>query len=124
MQGGILAANLINVSLFTRRRKTTAPEASRPTRLQTFLPRSMPSTETFIIYPSGCISGEPITPEGGAGHSIKLRERRPNHRLHRRVGSERTAAPRAHLGTPRRDPGAAIQLHLEPALGRGRGDLL
>lgn len=40
---------------FARRRKTTAPDASRPTRLQRFLPISMPSTKIFVfmILPSG-----------------------------------------------------------------------
>jgi hypothetical protein len=36
MQGESFAAKLINVSLFTRRRKKTAPDPSRPTMLQTF----------------------------------------------------------------------------------------
>lgn len=39
-----LAAKPLSVSRFARRRKTIAPVPSRPTRLQTFLPRSMPST--------------------------------------------------------------------------------
>src|SRR6202035_3837516 len=72
MQGESFAAKPISVSLLARRRKITAPDASRPTMLQIFLPRSMPSTETVMIYPSGRTSGEPITPEGGAGHPIKL----------------------------------------------------
>ena len=32
----------------TRRRRTTAPDASKPTTLHTFLPRSMPSTAIFM----------------------------------------------------------------------------
>jgi hypothetical protein len=36
------------------------------------IPRSMPRTETSMISPSGRTSGEPMTPEGGAGTPIKL----------------------------------------------------
>ena len=52
MQGEIFAANAINVSRLARRRKTTAPEVSRPTTLQTFLPRSTPRTEILIALSS------------------------------------------------------------------------
>jgi hypothetical protein len=52
MQGCNFATKPISVSRFTRRRKTTAPDASRPTMLQTFLRNSMPSTETCMIRPS------------------------------------------------------------------------
>src|SRR5271166_6572608 len=49
MQGGSFAASPINVSRLTFRRMTTAPDASRPTTLQTFLPRSTPRTEIVAI---------------------------------------------------------------------------
>src|SRR5271154_6907309 len=39
----------INVSRLILRRMTTAPDASSPTTLQTFLPRSTPRTEIFVI---------------------------------------------------------------------------
>jgi hypothetical protein len=41
--GGSFSARAISVSRLTLRRITTAPDASSPTTLQTFLPRSMPS---------------------------------------------------------------------------------
>jgi hypothetical protein len=49
MQGESFAAKPISASLLARRRKTAAPDASRPTRLQTFFPRSMLRTEIVII---------------------------------------------------------------------------
>src|SRR6202167_5388436 len=50
-QGGSFAANAISVWRFARRHKTTAPDASRPTTLQTFLPRATPRTEISIPIP-------------------------------------------------------------------------
>src|SRR5512133_3489367 len=52
MHGASFAANAITVSRLARRRKTTAPAASRPTRLQTFLPRSTPKTAILMIRSS------------------------------------------------------------------------
>ena len=54
----------------------------------------------------------------------KRRERRPNHRLHRRVQGERTASPRSDLCAQRQDPGPARELPLEPALGDSGRHLL
>ena len=50
MHAGSFSAKAINVSRLTLRRITTAPDASRPTTLQTFLPRSTPSTEISIPF--------------------------------------------------------------------------
>jgi hypothetical protein len=47
-QAGSFSASPINVSRLILRRITTAPDASSPTTLQTFLPTSMPSTEISI----------------------------------------------------------------------------
>ena len=58
---------------FMRRRRTTAPEASRPTTLQQSLPRSIPSTAICMHCPSSLNLRRSYTPGGGAGHSIKLR---------------------------------------------------
>ena len=58
---------------------TTAPDASSPTTLQTFLPRSMPRTEIVANSHSLFLllnPGEPTPPEGGAGHSIRTLGRR------------------------------------------------
>src|ERR1700691_2045262 len=63
-QAGSFSANPINVSRLILRRMTTAPDASSPTTLQTFLPRSMPRTE-ISIPSSSRFAGEPTTPEGG-----------------------------------------------------------
>jgi hypothetical protein len=46
MQGDSFAANAITVSRLARRRKTTAPDASSLTRLQTFLPESTPKLKS------------------------------------------------------------------------------
>jgi membrane-associated PAP2 superfamily phosphatase len=43
---------MLKVSLLIRRRTTTTPASSRPTMLQTFLPRSVPSTAIFMIRSS------------------------------------------------------------------------
>jgi len=45
---------------------------------------------------------------------------RPSHRLHRRVGTERTTDPGSQLGPARPNPGPAIPLQLAPALGDRR----
>ena len=48
--------------------------------------------------------------------------RRPHHRLHRRVGTERAAHPGQDLGAEGPDPGAAVQLQLEATVADRRGD--
>src|SRR6516164_10671252 len=70
MHAGSFSAKVINVSRLILRRMTTAPDASRPTTPQTFLPRSTPRTEISIPFLL-LTAGDPMTPEGGAGHSIK-----------------------------------------------------
>src|SRR5271166_2988731 len=52
MHAGILLTSAINVSRLVRRRRTILPPSSRPTTLQTFLPRSIPSTAICIIRSS------------------------------------------------------------------------
>src|ERR1700733_4652044 len=52
MQRDSFAAKAITVSRLARRRKTTAPDALSPTRLQTFLPKSTPSTAILMIRSS------------------------------------------------------------------------
>ena len=47
MQGASLSTKAESPSRFIRRRKTTFPVSSRPARLQTFLPRSIPRTAIF-----------------------------------------------------------------------------
>ena len=54
----------------------------------------------------------------------KRRERRPNHRLHRRARGKRTASPRSDLCAQRQDAGPARELPLEPALGDSGRHLL
>ena len=77
MQGGSFAASMSRVSRFARRRSTTAPEASRPTTLQTFLPKIDAKNGNRLQNISHSLflllnPGEPTAPEGGAGHSISL----------------------------------------------------
>src|SRR5947207_3646430 len=72
MQTGSLATKSMSVSLRTRRRRTTAPDASRPTTLHTFFPRSMPRTAIFISVPPFESPTRLPRREGGAGHSISF----------------------------------------------------
>src|SRR3989440_3743362 len=72
MQTGSLATKSMSVSLRTRRRRTTAPDASRPTTLHTFFPRSMPRTAIFISVPPFESPTRLPRREGGAGHSINF----------------------------------------------------
>jgi hypothetical protein len=48
-QAGSFSASPINVSRLILRRMTTASDASSPTTLQTFLPRSTPRTAIFVM---------------------------------------------------------------------------
>src|ERR1700741_877440 len=73
MHGGSVSESLIKVSRLTLRRITTAPDASSPTTLQTFLPRSTPRTAISIPIPPPDTAGDLTAREGGAGHSISLR---------------------------------------------------
>ena len=74
MQAGSFAASVISVSRLARRRNTTFPEASRPTRLHRFLPMSTPSTQIVfrMIHPSNLSLRRAYNAEGGAGHSISF----------------------------------------------------
>ena len=49
MQAGSFAPKAIRLSRRIRRRSTTRPVASSPTRLQLFLPRSIPRTAIVIV---------------------------------------------------------------------------
>ena len=72
MQGGSFAASPINVSRLTFRRMTTAPDASKPTTLQTFLPRSTPRTEIVAITlpPSDLRRAYDAGRRGGPFHKV------------------------------------------------------
>src|SRR5947207_10646026 len=107
MQTGSLATKSMSVSLRTRRRRTTAPDASRPTTLHTFFPRSMPRTAIFISVPPFEISDETTSPGGRGGPFHKLR--------YTRGGNPRdTRARHTHRGVvPGRDAGGSEeQAHL------------
>src|SRR5947209_3895416 len=60
---------------FILRRRTTAPVSFRPAKLQTFLPRSMPSITIFIgplLLVRGIRTGSLPVPLRGGGPSHKL----------------------------------------------------
>ncbi len=62
---GNFAPKAITVSRRIRRRSTTRPAASSPTRLQLFLPRSIPST-AIVIVPRHPSSRPPCKPSSAA----------------------------------------------------------
>src|SRR5271165_2300718 len=75
MQGGSFAASPINVSRLTFRRMTTLPAPSKPTTLQTFLPRSTPRTEIVAITlpPSDLRRAYDAGRKGGPFHKDRAR---------------------------------------------------
>jgi hypothetical protein len=120
MQVGSLAFRPTIVSRRARRRSTTAPVASRPTRLQLFLPRSIPSTATELF----AIPDPSIPPRqqhatngsvrGGPSHKRSASSRRcpSDVRLHRAACEHLAGA--SHVPRARSLPQRRLRLAVTP----------